>query len=173
MMRNPLFVFVRFFPAVFSREYSRSPRGNEPPTARARVDGMSTYENLLTPGTCVGSDDGNSMSPGAARRRRGWSPGLLHKKHSSSPRLTPPKTTSGVASCVGADVVKKRPKSSNVIKRAIHKIAKKTTKRRHSYSLSSSPAAAGVVTAPKVCPLCYEICRLCTLQLALTSTRVH
>lgn len=122
----------------------------------------------------MGSDDGMGMSPEGAPRRRGWKgTGLM--KHSSHQSLlyslnSRTKGTSGdsrgssVAGDDGAGSVKRRPKSSNVIRRAIHKIAKKKKRRASFPSSSKEHVSSAVVTAaatpPKVCAPVpyYETC---------------
>lgn len=109
---------------------------------------MSTYETLLTPATYVASDDGMRSSPGAsARHRGGWKSGL--RRQQSSPQLLNSKAkASGVHP---PKVLKKKPNTSNVIKRAIHKIGKKARKSSSSSQPSPSSSSAGVdSTPPKV-----------------------
>lgn len=124
---------------------------------------MSTYENPLTPDTCAGSDDGTGVSTEAAHRGGGWR-GTGLKKHPSqhpslirfAPQTSEARRRSSTGDGVGDSEVKKRPKSSNVIRRAIHKITKKK-KARNSLSPSAEdhPTSAVETAAapPKVCPL--------------------
>ncbi|CAM9537336.1 unnamed protein product [Ectocarpus fasciculatus] len=114
---------------------------------------MSNYENtLLTPATCVASDDGMAMSPEGARHRGRWS-GRFRKRSSHNDLLlaskTPPPATSSSITSDPADIEKRGAKPSNIIKRAIHKINKK--RRRSlppSQPRSSSSRGAAVDEAP-------------------------
>lgn len=101
---------------------------------------MSTYETLLTPATYVEGDDAMRPSPEASARHRGrWKSGV--RKH-LSPQLIGSKGKGD-----GPHKVVKN--KSNVIKRAIHKIGKKTKKSSSHPSLSSSSAGVDT-THPKV-----------------------
>jgi len=104
---------------------------------------MSTYETLLTPATCAASDDGKIMSPEGARNRGRWGGGL--RKHSSKRHLNASSGGPKVGKVV-ADKAEKRPEASNVIKRAVHKISKKT--RRHSTTPSKPPPSTVIDAAP-------------------------
>lgn len=116
---------------------------------------MSTYENLLTPATYVASDDGMRSSPEAsARHRRRWKGGF--RKHSlSSPQLLSSKGKGKGSGDGPHKVVKNKP---NVIKRAIHKIGKKTKRPSSPPGPSSS---SDVANAPPKVSLSVRWCR-CT-----------
>eukprot|EP00752_Nemacystus_decipiens_P011356 g10090.t1 len=102
---------------------------------------MSTHEALLTPATYVGSDDGMRSSPEASARNRGRWKGGLRGHSSASPQLV---NSKGVGN--GPHKVFKTKSKPNVIKRAIHKIGKKTKKSSSGTPPSSS--SAGVDTTP-------------------------
>lgn len=113
---------------------------------------MSTYETLLTPATYVASDDEVLSSPEAPTRHRGrWKSGLLRKK-SSSPQLLNSKASGSNA----GKEVKKRPTTSNVLKRAIHKIGKKAKRSSPSHPPPSSSSAGLGFPPPKVRDHCLH-----------------
>ncbi|CAM9801827.1 unnamed protein product [Ectocarpus sp. 6 AP-2014] len=115
---------------------------------------MSKYDStLLTPATCVASDDDMTMSPAGGRHRGRWS-GRFGKRSSHKDLLLtsktpPPATTSSVTSDPAADIDKRRAKTPNIIKRAVHTINKK--RRRSlppSQSRPSSSRGAAVSEEP-------------------------
>lgn len=109
---------------------------------------MSSYETLLTPATCAASDEGKLTSPGGARYRGRWRGGL--SKNSSKRHLNAANGGPKVVKVVADKAAEKRPAASNVVKRAMHKISKKT--RRNSSPPSKPPPSAVVDAAPpKVC----------------------
>ncbi len=110
---------------------------------------MSTYETLLTPGTCAASDDGKIPSPEGERNRGRWKGGL---SKSSSKRLGASGGGPKVVKVVPGKAEKtKRPAASNVnvVKRAIHKISKKT-RRSSSTPFKPPPSAVDDTAPPKV-----------------------
>lgn len=121
----------------------------------------TTYETLLTPATCVASDDEVCKSQGDARQSsRRWKGGL-GKRSSQTKKLdlttrTAPTLRKGGSNKDGggpAEVTdKKKAKSSNVVKRAIHKMKKKSNMRSSSSSSKVAASSHGGEIDPAAAP---------------------
>ncbi|CAM9956806.1 unnamed protein product [Scytosiphon promiscuus] len=114
----------------------------------------TTYETLLTPATCVASDDDLYKSQGDVRQSPRWKSGL-GKRSSGKTDLTSgtaPRDVGKGGPADPADTKKKKAKSSNVVKRAIHKIKKKKSTTHSSSSSQAPPSSGGDIdkTPPKI-----------------------